>query len=192
MRKPERSPDRNAENISHPLISTWLPRITVTDVEARSASWRLGVSGRSPAHSWLLLFLCAVVCRELQSGAGCERRRGRRGRADAVGCADRAVLNGLVLRAAGNRHLPAAVLLIRLWNAKHRSDWDSPNKTTQTSTDTTRDSMQPKRMIFINHDTLFFGVTWHFSAFFNSDPFQLRLNAASLTLCLVLIPVFAS
>lgn len=55
----------------------------------------------------VVLLLGAVVCGGPQSGAGCEG-------AEAVGCADGAVLDGLALRAAGNRHLPAAVLLLQL------------------------------------------------------------------------------
>lgn len=77
--------------------------------ESWSACSGLGVSGRG--RIWLLP-LCALVCGWPSGRARCCRR------AHAVGCADRTVLDGLVMRAAGDGHLLAAVLLIEYWNIK--------------------------------------------------------------------------
>ncbi len=107
IEKSSNKTDRSAPGISRPPHFNMAARNKSDQSEAWSASWRLGVRG--------VFLLCAVVCGGPKSGAGCE---GRCGWADAVGCADGAVLDGLVLWAAGNRHLSAAVLLIQLWNTQ--------------------------------------------------------------------------
>lgn len=77
----------------------------------RSAPWRLGLGGAPPR----LALLCALVW--CDGGCGSAGRggdgRGRGGGADPVGGADGAVLDGLVLWAARDGHLLAALVFVR-------------------------------------------------------------------------------
>lgn len=83
--------------------------------ESWSALSRLGTSGQGRVR---LLPLCALVCGWSTGRAGCCRG------AHAIGCADRTVLDSLVMRAAGDGHLLTAVLLIEHWNRK--ATWGKP------------------------------------------------------------------
>lgn len=75
-----------------------------------STPWRLGLGGSPPRRLGLLCALvwCGVGC----AGRGGDGRGGWRGGADPVGGADRAVLDGLVLRAARDGHLLAALVFV--------------------------------------------------------------------------------
>lgn len=92
--------------------ATALPVLMLVDSSGRSTPWRLRRGGAPPR----LALLCALV--RCGCGRGGGGRRGRGG-ADPVGRADGTVLDGLILGAAGDGHLLAALVFVGDCVGKH-------------------------------------------------------------------------